>query len=169
MELEGTNRLKKTAQVQSATGRTERGRNASPLQKTSRADRLTLSRQALTYLEEQSREVEERTRQESEKSSEEALLDLLDKSNKTMKKCQQIAARIMAGDKVPPEDLNYLMKNDMEGYRLAMAMRKTKKNPKEWESVLDEEDRRSADAAGDELSGSVPATPAAGGESGALE
>ena len=39
-------------------------------------------------------------------------LDGLGEAMKTMEKCHKIAARIMRGDKVPPEDEQYLMKND---------------------------------------------------------
>ena len=41
----------------------------------------------------------------------------------------QIAASIMRGDRVPPEDMAYLMNNDPEGYKLAMAMRRENPDP----------------------------------------
>lgn len=119
----------------------------SPLTVRNTGDRLSLSRQALSMLEQRNREMWEQAQKrqkgyEKQKSSEEAALDSLGRSLRTMKLCNRIASRIRAGDRVPPEDLRYLMKNDPAGYRLAMAMRKPKKNPKEWESALEDEDRR---------------------------
>ena len=86
----------------------------------------------------------------SEESEDE--LDMLEKQMKTMKRCMEIARRIMRGDKVPPEDMEYLMENDPNGFKLAMAMRKTKKNPKEWESVLkdDQKSEASNESSGEE-------------------
>lgn len=152
MELERTERWNRSAPVKNAKNKGEQGQvkqQSSPLQRTSRADRMSLSRQALAYLEVQNQKAQEQARLEAErksggKSEEEQALDLLNKSLKAMKKCEKIAARIMAGDKVPPEDERYLMKNDLEGYRMAIALRKPKKDPKEWKSVLDDEDRKSA-------------------------
>ena len=63
--------------------------------------------------------------------------------------CQRIAARIMAGDKVPPEDLQYLMGHDLQSYQLAMAARVPKEHPKEWKSALEKE-KQPSDAASQE-------------------
>ena len=75
-------------------------------------------------------------------------LDSMEKKLKVMNKCQKIAASIMRGDRVPPEDLAYLMNNDPEGYKLAMAMRRENPDPEDCESVLDEEDRAGASGEG---------------------
>lgn len=126
---------------------------AQSLQKKPAADKLSLSKQALNYLNRQSqlqRELEERhTGQNSlieghlnAMETKEHQLDAMDKSLKMMRKCDKIAAAIMRGDRVPPEDLRYLMIHDQNGYKLAMAMRRPKKDPEQVESVLDEEDRR---------------------------
>ena len=48
-------------------------------------------------------------------------LDSMEDKLDMMNKCQKIAAAIMRGDRVPPEDLRYLMEHDKEGYKLAMA------------------------------------------------
>ena len=110
------------------------------------ADRLSLSRQAAAFLEEQARRTREALAQQSAKQAREAAegaggeSDELTRAMKKMKKCQEIAARIMSGGKVPPEDERYLMENDPDSYKLAMAARKIKRNPKEWESEADKEE-----------------------------
>jgi hypothetical protein len=118
---------------------------------TAKVDRLALSRQAVAYLEENNRRIQEQVLKSSEKEDDgdptsdggmSDILDTLGKAMKEMKKCEKIAAAIMKGKNVPKEDLQYLMEHDMEGYRLAMAMRKPPKDDKEEESVLDDEDRR---------------------------
>ena len=45
---------------------------------------------------------------------------------------------------MPPQDEKFLLENDPAGYQLAMAARKPKKDPKEWDSVLEEEKKESA-------------------------
>lgn len=109
----------------------------------SRSDKLALSRQAVAYLEEHNRQMLEEARQRKESSAKDGKLDVLEKGLKAMKKCQKIYARVVKGDKVPPEDLRYLEKNDPEGFKLALAMRRPNRNPKEWKSELDDEDRAS--------------------------
>lgn len=137
-------------------------------------DRVALSREALAYMEEQHRKNMERIREESEKwaaapegDGEDAELEMFSESMKAMKRCQEIAARIMRGDKVPPQDEAYLMKNDPTGYKLALAMRRPKGHPKEWESVLDDEEKRTE--SGDESDGEGEAVSAAPESSGGGE
>lgn len=172
MELDLTSRLRRGREVTRPQTRTE----AAPSQRksaggggASKSDRLTLSRQAVKILEEQNRRFEEelRARREArmaeysertesdDTTADEASVDQLEKSLKVMDKCQKIAARIMRGDKVPPEDEQYLMNNDPEGYKLTLALRKPKKHPKEWESVLDDEDKK-AESSGENGEGSGP-------------
>ena len=50
----------------------------------------------------------------------------------------------MAGDKVPPEDEKFLQESDPAGYQLAMAARKVKRDPKEWESALEKEQHQAS-------------------------
>ena len=107
-----------------------------------RADKVALSMQAVAYLEEQNRQRWEQTSEKKESSAQEGLLKKLDKDLKKMDKCQKIYARVVNGDKVPPEDLYYLEKCDPEGFKLALAMRRPSKHPKEWKSELDDEDRK---------------------------
>ena len=88
-----------------------------------------------------------------------------------MRKCQKIAASIMKGNRVPPEDLEYLMKNDPDGYKLAMAMRRENPDPEDEKSVLDDEDRNGGSAegsgGGESPPVSAPEAPSTGGEASA--
>lgn len=111
-------------------------------QRLSRADKVALSQQAVAYLEEQNQQRMEQLEEKDGKSAKEKMLEKMDKDLKKMNKCQKIYARVVNGDKVPPEDLQYLQRCDPEGYKLALAMRRPNKDPKEWESELDDEDRK---------------------------
>lgn len=77
--------------------------------------------------------------------SESDMLDALGENMKVVDRCHKIAVRIMRGDKVPPQDEQYLMKNDPEGFKLAMAMRRPKRKPKKWESVLKDEEKKASE------------------------
>ena len=68
----------------------------------------------------------------------------------------------MRGDKVPPQDEMYLLDNDPDGYKLALACRKPKEKPKEWESVLKDEEENSASESGGETAESSEAPEASG-------
>lgn len=144
-----------------------------------RSDRLSLSRQTASFIQEQDRLAQEvakviqrftanSTDAEQGKTEDEMLAEEL----KVKARCQKIAARLMKGDKVPPKDLQYLAQNDMQAYKLAMAARMIapKKKPKEWESVLKDEEEQSggAETSGD-VSGSTEgaAETSDGGETGA--
>ena len=91
-------------------------------------------------LEEQNRQAMEQAQQKDRAGKDK--LDVLEKSLRELRNCQKIFARVRAGDKVPEEDLRYLMVKDPAGYRLAMATRKPKKNPEEHDSVLTDQDRQ---------------------------
>ena len=56
--------------------------------------------------------------------------------------CLKIATRIQKGDKVPLKDLKYLRDADPKAYMMAIATRQEKRHPKEWKSVLDEDEAR---------------------------
>lgn len=140
-------------------------RRAAPSGKPLPADQVTLSKQALAYMEEQAKAAMERGQKQTDGqigSGETSQLDGLGERMKVLSRCQKIAARIMAGDKVPPEDQQYLMENDVEGYKLAMAMRTVKKDPKEWESELEDEEKEggSQPVSGVSSSGSSSPEPA---------
>lgn len=124
-------------------------------------DRLTLSRQALDFVQEQNRLAWEEKPEQSSSSP----LDSFAKEQKTQDKLLKIAARLRRGDRVPPEDEAYLMKHDPSFYVLAMAQRKENPHPKEWESLLSEEDLREMsepDTGASEVHMSLPDVP--GGE-----
>ncbi|MCI8910068.1 MAG: hypothetical protein HFG09_05245 [Oscillibacter sp.] len=139
------------------SSRTAPGAAAKPAPKAAQAaprrDQVTLSRQAAALLlAEQAKRAEKKERNWWE-------LDLVQKEEqeengagqelKKQRICQRIAARIMAGDKVPPEDLQYLMEHDLQSYQLAMAARVPKEHPKEWKSALEKE-KQPSDAASQE-------------------
>lgn len=139
-------------------------------------DKLTVTRQAIEKLTEQSARLKDLLEpDETERripylwdldgeESGNSELDAMAEGLKTMRRCQEIARRIMRGDKVPPEDERYLMENDPDGFKLAMAMRMPKKKPKEWESVLKDDQKKTepSDGGGEEA---APTAEASGGAS----
>ncbi len=177
MELRSTRELRRNAQLDKTMGRKAEAQTAPAKAQTTQprepADKLSLSRQALAYVEEQSRQAWNPEEGQGKKDSLiQGYLDAMDTQKKQldsmedkldmMNKCQKIAAAIMRGDRVPPEDLRYLMEHDKEGYKLAMALRQEKKDPKKVESVLDEEDKnggRTEEASG----GEAPSVEGGGG------
>ena len=125
-------------------------------------DKASWSQAALSFLQEVNRQDMERQRKLQEaKQRGGGELEMLEKSLKVMEKCRKIASRIMRGDKVPPQDEQYLMECDPDGYKLAIACRVPKEKPKEWESVLEDEDREGGSAETGEASGE---SPESGGE-----
>ena len=139
------------------------------------ADKVSLSRQALDWLEEQSQKMWEQNQSREQRQggaygalsaldSAGSELDLLSKAADVQDKCLKIAASIMKGDRVPPEDLEYLMKNDPEGYKLALALRREKEDPEDCESVLgNKEETGSAQESGGETA-SVQSPEPSGGD-----
>ena len=152
MELRTTREMRRNQRLDKAMAKQEKTLTASGQPQQARrqgGDKLTLSQQALSYLEEQSRLAWEREQRRDRASDSlsaldtaKSQLDSMAEKLKVMRKCQKIAASVMRGDRVPPEDLAYLLNNDPEGYKLAMAMRRENPDPEDCESVLDEEDRR---------------------------
>ena len=141
---------------------------AQPAQKQAPADKVSLSRQALDWLEEQSQKMWEQnqSREQRQGGAYGALsaLDLLSTAADVQDKGLKIAASIMKGDRVPPEDLEYLMKNDPEGYKLALALRREKEDPEDCESVLgNKEETGSAQESGGETA-SVQSPEPSGGD-----
>ena len=135
-------------------------------------DRLELSRQWIQQQEEQRRQAEAAMYQRARKqddgilgmldpdgssSAESAELEALSEQLKVQQKCMKIAANIMAGKRVPPEDEQYLMMNDPEGYKLALAMRRPPKDDEECDSVLDDEDRKSGQTSASDSGEAAPA------------
>jgi len=153
MELSVNGRLKRAAQVTRAAPQAEKkGTNGRAALAKPGSDKTSWSQGALAFLQELDRQDMER-RQKELAREDSGDLEALSKALKVMEKCRKIASRIMRGDKVPPQDEMYLLEQDPDGYKLALACRKPKEKPKEWKSVLDEEDRergavRSADSGG---------------------
>lgn len=129
-----------------------------------RTDRASWSQAALAFLQEANRQdMEQRRKLLEAKQQKNGELDALNEALKKMERCQKIASRIMRGDRVPPQDEMYLLDNDPDGYKLALACRKPKEKPKEWDSVLeDEEETASAESA--RSGGEAVEAPEASGE-----
>lgn len=118
------------------------GKGTTPALKQAGRDKTAWSQAALSFLQDLNRQDMEKQRKLQEaRQKGNSELDCLTKGLKVMDKCRKIASRIMKGDKVPPQDERYLMENDPDGYKLALACRQPKEKPKEWKSVLDEEDQ----------------------------
>ena len=169
MKLRATREMRRNEQLGKTMGRKSEASSApakggAQALRQAPADKLALSRQALDWLDRHNQELMER---HSAQDGSDAELKAMEKQLKAQEKCQKIAARIMRGDRVPPEDLEYLMNNDPAGYKLAMAMRRIKRDPEDCESVLDEEDRGGGT---EEAEGSPEAAaPEAAGESGGAD
>ncbi len=142
------------------------------------AEQLDAQSRCLAALVRQDQQAEKKTyiwdMLDGEASSGNSEADALGEQMKTMERCHKIAARIMRGDKVPPQDEQYLMMNDPDGYKLALAMRTPKKHPKKHESVLKDEDKtaESHDGGGEDAVSSCEesgGTSDAGGDSAAGE
>lgn len=179
MELRTTREMRRNEQLAKVMGKRAQtsdapAKEAQVPQPKEPSDKFSLSRQALAYVEEQRRAIWDGD-QEREQDRTGGLLDALETKKseldsmseklKTLNKCQKIAAAIMRGDRVPPEDLQYLMEHDQEGYKMALALRRPKKDPEDVKSVLDEEDRnggKTKEAGG----GEAPSVEAAGASEG---
>lgn len=174
MELRVGNRLRTASQPIRPEGK--KGDAASAAAPRPQTDRFVLSRQIAEQLEAQNRLLMDLARKEKkpfvwdmmdgceETGNSEA--DALGEQMKTMERCHKIAARIMRGDKVPPQDERYLMLNDPEGYKLVLAMRAPKRNPKKWESVLEEEGAETGRSSGEETVSCEGTGEASGGDGG---
>lgn len=121
----------------------------------SRADKVALSQQAVAFLEEQNRQRLEQAAEKKQSSAQEQMIKKMEKDLKKLDKCQKIYARFVKGDKVPPEDLQYLERCDPEGFKMALAMRRPNRHPKQWESELDDEDRKALQS-GEDMSMTKP-------------
>ena len=157
MDLSISGQRKQAVRTASTTPQTEKktAETGTKTQKT-RTDRQDWSQQALSFLQELNRQdLEKRRKIQEAKQQSKSELDMMEKSLKTMDRCRKIASRIMKGDKVPPQDERYLMETDPDGYKLAIACRVPKEKPKEWESILEDEEETSSSDGGE--SGPEPA------------
>ena len=174
MELRTTREMRRTVQLDKVMDRKAETRGAPAGDRTAQrkepVDKLTLSRQAVAFVEEQSRKmwdgVREREQRRQDRMDSAAKpasgeLDLLSNGLRILELCEKIAASIMKGNHVPPEDLKFLMENDPAGYRLAMAMRRHNPDPEDEESVLTDEDKNGGSGQGTG-GGEAPSVEASG-------
>lgn len=181
MELRTTREMRRNEQLSKAMAK--KAESDAPAQAQSArpqapADKLTLSRQALAFLQEQNQRMwdagqERKSGQDGRlrgildaMETEQKKLDTMKEALDALDKCQKIAASIMRGDRVPPEDLQYLMEHDQEGYKMALALRKPKEDPEDVKSVLTDEDKKGGakEAGGsEEAPGVSAAEPSSGG------
>lgn len=178
MELRTTREMRRNVQLDKIIGREAETPDSSAEAQTPQwkepADKVTLSRQALAWVEEQNQKMwyaaQEREQRRHSRidaglgamESGKGELDLLSQGLKVLELCQKIAASIMKGDKVPLEDLKFLMENDPDGYRLAMAMRRHKEDPEEMDSVLEDEENRDSSAGETGDGGEAPSVESSG-------
>ena len=169
MELSVNGRRRRAEQTAKAAPQAEKrpaGTNRAPAGP--RGDKADWSQAALSFLQELNRQDMEKQRkllEAKQKGSSE--LDALAKSMKVMEQCRKIASRIMKGDKVPPQDERFLMEADPDGYKLALACRVPKEKPKEWDSVLEDEEEEGGSAQEAETGGETAEAPDSGGETAA--
>lgn len=186
MELRATRELRRNEQLDKVLGKKAETADSPAKAQTSQpkepADKLTLSQQALAFVGEQQRKLWDAAQErgqgqgQAKQSQISGMLDAMEtqkneldsmsKKLKMMNKCQKIAAAIMRGDRVPPEDLQYLMLHDKEGYKIALALRRPKKDPKEMKSVLDDEDKNGDTTQVSDACGETPGVSAAEASSG---
>ncbi len=105
------------------------------------------AREAEKKAQEEAERKQELARRESELSMLEMQLKSSDEqaeaaadSFEAFSKCLTIAQRITRGDKVPMQDIKYLMENEPDLYKQAIMMRQPNSKPKEYDTVLDEDD-----------------------------
>lgn len=186
MELRATREMRRNEQLSKAMAKKAETADgpakapAQPVKAQTPTDKVSLSQQALAFVQEQNRKMWEAAQQREQRrqarlddslsamESTKNDLDIMEKQLEVMNKCQKIAASIMKGNRVPPEDLEYLMNNDPEGYKLAMALRRENPDPEDEKSVLDDEDRNGGSAEKSD-SGEAPSVSPAEASSGGGE
>lgn len=184
MELYSTREMRRNEQLSRAAPKkadvSPSPAQTQPARSQAGSDKLTISRQAIDYLEEMSQKMWESAQEREERKhswldgqlsaweTKSKQLDEMGEKLKILNKCQKIAASIMKGDNVPPEDMVYLMEHDQEGFKMAIAMRRPKKDPEAVKSVLDDEDRnggsKEAEGSAEPPSVSAPEASSGGGE-----
>ena len=55
-------------------------------------------------------------------------------------KCLEISSRIIKGDNVPPKDIQFLAENEPKLFSDSILLRQEKSNPKDYDSLLEDED-----------------------------
>ncbi|MBP5604210.1 MAG: hypothetical protein J6X60_01520, partial [Ruminiclostridium sp.] len=109
------------------------------------------------------KELMRRQKQEQKAQENEAAVKRLEEEVKATKKhaeaieeefeafanCMKIASRISRGDIVPGKDIKYLMEHEPDLYKQAIMLRMPNPKPKKYDSVLDEEEKHTEEAAAD--------------------
>lgn len=75
-------------------------------------------------------------------------------------KCMTIAARIMNGDNVPQKDHRFLAEKYPELYERAILLRRVNPEPKDYDSLLEDEEDENAPS--EDAAGSTPQTSVSG-------
>ena len=98
------------------------------------------------------KELEEKKQQEAELEMYKEQLEASKKQAEAVEegfvvfgKCLRIAMRISSGDIVPQKDIEFLGEHEPEMLKQAILLRRPNAEPKEWESILDEEDMENTD------------------------
>lgn len=176
MEITFDNRLRRMEQLVRPDGTKKETAADAGQPVTDALSPSSLSQKTIEKLKEQGQRLKELLAQQAQQPEKPALWELdetekgedesgiLEEGLKAMRKCQEIASRIMRGDRVPPQDEAYLREHDPDGYKLALVMRQPKEDPEEWESVLDEEEA-SSESTGGESSGTSSSCGTGGGSS----
>ncbi len=84
-------------------------------------------------------------------------------------KALEIARRILNGDIVPAQDEQFLMEFNSEIYMRVKSMAKEKDDPKEYDTLMEEEEENTDSADGTDESGSGGLTIKSGQQEGILE
>ncbi|MBP5606109.1 MAG: hypothetical protein J6X60_11295 [Ruminiclostridium sp.] len=92
--------------------------------------------------------------------------EAIEEEFKAFANCMKIASRISRGDIVPGKDIKYLMEHEPDLYKQAIMLRMPNPKPKKYDSVLDEEEEHTEEAAADAQpdSDSISGAQAASGE-----
>lgn len=142
-----TTRVDRTTSIQMPSKAAPVRSGTAPLRP--KTDQVDLSEQAMELLHRMARQSAQEDR---EKSALEQLMrpweqeddepwSSLKEDLEVMKECAKIAANIRSGDRVPPEDLRYLIKHDPKFYMMAMAVREPKEDPDKCDRVSKDEEQ----------------------------
>lgn len=129
---------------------------------------LTISDEALSLLEEYREKVSQSDGSGFQDMAQAMKTDAKEaaKEAKIRIQCMKIAIRLAAGDKVPQKDEKFLIENNPEMYNQAKAAQIMKKNPKEYKSVLDDEDDSDGDVDSSNNTGNGVSSDESAGETG---
>ena len=143
-----TARVDRKTPIQMSSKASPVRRGTAPLRP--KTDQVDLSEQAVELLRRMARQSARENRGKSaledlmrpwEQEDDDGPGSTLKEAMEVMKACAKIAANIRSGDKVPPEDLRYLIKHDPRLYMMAMASRERKGDPDKCDRVSEDEEQ----------------------------